>query len=356
MRKNMKALIAMSGGVDSGAAAIMMKEAGYECIGCIMRLYDKEGSADIEDARAAADKLGIPFHVFDFRGEFREQIMCRFAESYINGMTPNPCVDCNRYFKFGLLSEKAEELGCDVLVTGHYACIDKETDDKGNEYYVLRKASDPAKDQSYFLHCLTQKELSHTMFPLNTISKSEARVLAGKYGLGNASKSESQDICFVPDGDYASVVESVSGSSFPPGEFTDTEGKLIGKSRGIIHYTIGQRKGLGIASTEPYYVCGICPEENRVVLGRAGDIMSTEARVRDVNWMRGEVPEAPVACKVKIRYRHKEDDALVIPTGKDTARIEFMNPQRAITPGQSAVFYDGDKVLGGGVFIRPGRS
>ena len=351
----MKALIAMSGGVDSSVAALLTKQAGFECIGCTMKLYDGDGTeggesmccslSDVEDARSVAGKLGMPYYVFGFQEEFEEKVIKNFVDSYVHGITPNPCIECNRYLKFGKLRTRARELGCDFVVTGHYARIEKIEDGS----FVLKKALDPAKDQSYVLYSMTQKELAHTMFPLGSMSKSEARALAGKNNFFNADKPDSQDICFVPDGDYAKVVEAYTGVKSKPGNFVDCQGNVIGPHKGIIHYTVGQRRGLGIASTEPYYVCRICPENNTVILGRYQDLFSTGTDVREVNWISGKVPEGPVKCKVKIRYRHKEQDAVVTPTGPDSVHIEFEEAQRAITPGQAAVFYDGDIVLGGGV-------
>lgn len=376
----MKALIAMSGGVDSSVAALLTKEAGFECIGCTMKLYDNEDAGisrghtccsldDVEDARSVAFSLDMPYYVFNFRDDFKEKIIDKFVDSYIHGITPNPCIDCNRYMKFDRLYERARVLGCDYIVTGHYARIEEH-----GGRFVLLKAADPSKDQSYVLYQLTQEQLAHTMFPLGGMDKTETRRIADSHGFVNADKPDSQDICFVPDGDYARVVEMYTHAGSEPGDFIGTDGELIGRHKGIIHYTIGQRKGLGIASSEPYYVCRICPENNTVVLGRHGDLMSTSALVKDVNWICGTEPVGPVRCSVKIRYRHKEQPAVITPVSAgelaactadaqpgqyyDSAdatgyavRVEFDEPQRAITPGQAAVFYDGDIVLGGGVIV-----
>jgi len=351
----MKALIAMSGGVDSSVAALLTKQAGYECIGCTMRLFDYEdigaegektccSLSDVEDARSVAIRLGMPYYVFNFRDDFREKIIERFARSYINGITPNPCIDCNRFMKFEKLYERAKILGCSHIVTGHYARIEEH-----DGQFFLKKAADPAKDQSYVLYSLTQEQLAHTLFPLGDQSKSETRSIAEENGFINADKADSQDICFVPDGDYAKVVEEVTGFRSEPGDFVGTDGQLIGRHKGIIHYTVGQRKGLGISSSEPYYVCRICPECNQVILGRGQDLMSREAEVKEINWISGVVPPGPFRCSAKIRYRHREQSALVEPLEGMRARVIFDEPQRAITPGQSAVFYEGDTVLGGGV-------
>jgi len=352
----MKALIAMSGGVDSAVAAYLTQQAGFECTGCTMRLYDNEDAgavdertccslSDVEDARSIAMKLGIPYHVFNFKEEFRKNVICRFADSYLAGRTPNPCIDCNRYLKFGKLHERAQVLGCDYVVTGHYARIEKRDDGR----YLLKKALDPSKDQSYVLYSMTQDQLSHTLFPLGGMTKIQARALAAELGFINAEKPDSQDICFVPDGDYAAAVERITGNLSVPGDFVDPDGNRIGPHKGIIHYTVGQRRGLGIASSEPYYVCRICPEDNTVVLGRNSDLFSREMDVSEVNWISGKAPDGNIRCRVKIRYRHKEQDATLTPVGEDKAHVIFDEAQRAITPGQAAVFYDGDIVLGGGV-------
>ena len=350
----MRALIAMSGGVDSSLAAKLMKDKGFDCIGCTMKLYHNEDAGiersrtccsldDVEDARSVAYKLGMPFYVFNFTDAFRDTVIRKFIESYENGITPNPCIDCNRYMKFDELFERAKILGCDYIVTGHYARIE-EQDGK----FVLKKALDETKDQSYVLYSMTQEQLAHTIFPLDSMRKTEVRAIAQVCGFVNADKPDSQDICFVPNGDYASVIELQTGKQSTEGNFVDKQGNVLGRHKGVIHYTIGQRKGLGISSTEPLYVCGICPASDIVVLGRNDDLFRREADVSDFNWISGEIPQSEFRCKAKIRYRQKEQWANVIPTGADTVHVTFDEPQRAITPGQAAVFYDGDTVLGGG--------
>ena len=263
----MKALIAMSGGVDSAVAALLMQQEGWDCLGCTMRLYRNEDACvapdrsccsldDVEDAKAVARRMGIPHHTFNFTDEFRAKVMDKFTASYLSGRTPNPCIDCNNYLKFGKLHQRARELGCDCVVTGHYARIEQTP-----EGWVLKKALDPDKDQSYVLYTLTQTQLAHTRFPLGAMTKAETRALAAEHGFVNAEKPDSQDICFVPDGDYARVIESLTGRTPTPGRFVDLAGNTLGTHRGVIHYTVGQRRGLGLSFDRPYYVVRIDPAE-----------------------------------------------------------------------------------------------
>lgn len=355
IRTMKRALIAMSGGADSSLAAKQMQDAGFECIGCTMKLYDNEDVGiertrtccsleDVEDAKSVAYSLGIRHYVFNFKEDFREKVIGNFISCYENGRTPNPCIDCNRYMKFEKLYQRAQILNCDYVVTGHYARIEQQADGK----YLLKKAVDETKDQSYVLYAMTQEQLAHSMFPLGSLRKSQVRELAGASQFVNAEKPDSQDICFVPDGDYAAFIERYTGRVYQQGDFTDSDGQVLGKHKGLIHYTIGQRKGLGIAVGKPVYVKEIRVADNSVVLGEEKDLYASRFQVSDFNWISGSVPEQEIHCKVKTRYRQKEQAARVIPTGAGSAEIIFDQPQRAITCGQAAVLYDGDVVLGGG--------
>lgn len=350
-----KALIAMSGGVDSSVSAYIMQQRGYECVGCTMRLYDgadlglsqSDGcgsSRDADDAQAVAEALGMAFSVFDCTHAFREKVIDPFVESYLSGKTPNPCIACNRYLKFSELYEQARKLGADVLVTGHYARVEKTPSG-----YVLKKGLDPTKDQSYVLYTLTQEQLAHTYFPLGELRKSEVRDLATQLGFENAEKPDSQDICFVPEGKYVDVVEQVSGKSSAPGNFVDREGNVLGQHRGIMHYTIGQRKGLGLAFPEPRYVCAIDAEANTVTIGKAEELNCWSLKACDFNWTSGKAPDALVRCKAKTRYRQTEQPAWAEVVGEGVVEVTFDEPQQGIAPGQSVVLYDDDVVLGGGI-------
>ena len=346
----------MSGGVDSSVAAYLMKEKGYDIIGVTMKLYDNEdihetaektccSLDDIEDARNVAQTLDFPYYVFNFKADFKHQVIDRFIHAYENCETPNPCIDCNRYLKFQELYRRALELECEYVVTGHYADI-VEKDGR----FLLKKAADPRKDQSYVLYSLTQEQLRHTMFPLGRLEKTETRQIAEEHGLINAAKHDSQDICFVPDGDYAAFIEKTTGKHYPEGDFVDTEGNVLGKHKGLIHYTIGQRKGLGLSLPAPLHVKEKKPEHNQVVLCTNDELFHNEMDVEDINWiMKDEFTES-FRAQVKIRYSHKAAPALIVPNGKK-AHVIFDEPQRAITAGQAAVFYDGEYVIGGGKII-----
>jgi tRNA-specific 2-thiouridylase len=343
-----KALIAMSGGVDSSVAAKLIIDRGIDCEGCIMVLNGSDGPLSapegVSSARAVADRLGMNLHVMDFRDEFKSCVIEPFMEEYFMGHTPNPCIACNKHLKFGRLYEEAEKLGCDYIVTGHYARIEK-TGDK----YLLKKAKDPMKDQSYVLYNLTQEQLAHTLFPLGEYDKPEIRAIAAENGFVNANQKDSQDICFIPDGKYASFIENYTGKTCPRGDYADLDGNVIGKHKGVIYYTVGQHKKLGMSFPQPMYVCKIDPQNNVITLGSNEDLFTREvSHVGDFNWISGEIPSEPMRCKAKIRYRQVEQWATVTPTGENSVKILFDEPQRAITPGQSAVLYDGDVILGGG--------
>lgn len=337
-----KCLIAMSGGLDSSVAATMMKQRGYTCVGCMMTLC---GHEDPTDAEKVAEKLGMEFFVLPAEEPFRRHVMGDFARCYGEGRTPNPCIVCNRHLKFGVLLEKAAELGCQTIATGHYARVEK--DEKSGRFF-LKKAKDPEKDQSYVLYCLTQEQLSHVQFPLGEITKSQAREQARQQALANAEKAESQDICFVPDGDYAGFLERFTGKTAEKGNFIATDGTVLGQHKGLVHYTVGQRRGLGIAAAHPLYVLKICPEDNTVVLGRNEELFQRELTAKSANLIAMENIEGELRCKAKIRYRHQEQPCSVWQEG-DKLKVLFDEPQRAITPGQSVVLYHGDTVLGGGI-------
>ena len=350
-----KALIAMSGGVDSSVAAYLTKEAGYECIGTTMKLYQNEDLVlndrhtccsldDVGDAKAVAASMGIAHYVLNFSDRFAECVMDKFVEAYENGITPNPCIDCNRYLKFEYLMQKAKELDLDYVVTGHYVRIEKDTT---TGRYLLKKAIDRTKDQSYVLYSLTQEQLAHTLFPLGGMTKEEARTLAQEHGFVNAKKHDSQDICFVPDGNYAAFIEQHSSKTYPEGDFVDQDGNVLGRHKGIIRYTIGQRKGLGLSLKEPMYVKTIDVPNNRVILGRDADLFSTTLYAEHPNWISIETLTQPLHVKAKVRYRHTEDWAMIYPCEDGKVQVVFDQPQRAITKGQAVVFYDNDYVLGG---------
>ena len=349
-------VVAMSGGVDSSVTAALLKEQGHEVIGMTMQIWDystfaaKNGETcgsccsldDVHDARRVAESLEIPYYVVNFEKDFQRRVIDRFCDDYFAGRTPNPCVLCNQMLKFELLLRRARELEADLLATGHYARIEREP-----EGFVLRKGLDPAKDQSYFLFTLTQEQMAQVIFPLGGMSKDEVRGHAARFNLRVAEKAESQDICFVPDGDYVRFLEEERGAGHMDGEIVHVSGQVLGRHRGTYRYTIGQRKGLGLAWSEPLYVVAIDAANKRVLVGEKSHLAVSKLRLREVAW--GLAPlagELHLACR--IRYRHHEVPVTVTPMAHDGALVVFDTPQNGVTPGQAAVFYDGDRVVGGG--------
>lgn len=349
----MKALIGMSGGVDSSVAAYLMKQAGFDCIGATMRLYsgEVEGKCcsleDVEDARSVAYRIGMPFYVFNFTQDFEQKVMAPFVQCYQQGLTPNPCIACNRHLKFDRFLRRAYELECDYVVTGHYARIVQ----LENGRYCLQKAVDPSKDQTYFLAMMDQEQLAHTKFPLGMLTKAEARTIAQEQGFVNARKRDSQDICFVPDGDYRAFLQRYTGELAESGDFLDINGNVVGKHQGATGYTIGQRKGLGLAMGEPVYVCAKDMQANTVTVGPNAALFRTTLIAGDWNWM--TIPELtqPMVLRAKVRSRMEEQLATVYPMENGQAKVVFSQPQRAITQGQAVVLYDGDLVVGGGTIL-----
>ncbi len=356
-------LVAMSGGVDSAAAAALLVEAGHEVVGATLKLWCYGGATasprsccslrDIEDAKASAGALGIRHYVLDEAADFDREVVQPFVQSYLEGETPNPCVRCNTHLKFGSLLARAKRLGFDAVATGHYARVEQHPDGP-----VLRQAVDRSKDQSYVLWGLSRDDLAHTRFPLGELTKGESREAARGAGMSVAEKIESQDICFVQGGRYADFVAARAGDApqTQPGELVDTEGRTLGTHKGAIHYTVGQRRGLGLAAPDPYYVVRVDAAENRVVVGRDEDLRVGGVEVRSVNWVSCDPPESPIEAEVKVRYRARPAPARVEPVASGRVRVRFTEPQRAVAPGQSAVFYRGDVVLGGGVIDGRGGS
>jgi tRNA-specific 2-thiouridylase len=370
----MKLAVAMSGGVDSSAAAAILKEQGHELVGFTMQLWnqrrgisvDENGDPlpsrccsldDVYDARRVAEELGFPFYVLNLEREFERDVVQPFVASYLNGETPIPCVSCNSRLKFASLDQLAASLGCDKVATGHYARV--EFDEAANRYRLFR-GRNLDKDQSYFLWELTQDQLSRAMFPLGEMSKPEVREVAREHSLAVAEKSESQEICFVPDGDYAGFIdrylEAEDASDRLPGEgeIVDAGGAVMGKHSGIHRYTIGQRRGIGIAGPQALYVINIDATNNQIVVGQQDDLLSREFIAAGVNWVAFDPPEDSVRAQVRIRYRHTPAEATITPTENNRVRVIFDEPQRAITPGQATVFYRGDEVVGGGWIVKSG--
>ena len=350
-------VIAMSGGVDSSVAAALVAGSGAEAIGVSMQLYDqREGAAghgfgsccsldDLHDARRVARRLGIPHYIMNFERQFEEQVIADFVGEYARARTPLPCARCNSDLKFSTLLDRARGLGATAVATGHYARIDRDPD---ADAFRLRRGRDEAKDQSYFLFPLTQDQLGAARFPVGDLTKTDVRSHARALDLHVADKRDSHEICFVPDGDYAAFVERRNPDAATPGAITDTNGRVLGTHGGVHRFTVGQRRGLGLSSRDPLYVVRVEPATHAVVVGPAAALERTVLTARAVNWIVGDTPAGPVRAGVQIRHRHAAAAALVTPIEGARARVEFAEPQRAIAPGQAAVFYRGDIVLGGG--------
>ena len=354
MAENKKVMIGMSGGVDSSVAAFLLQKESFEVIGATMKLYNNEdidfvsektccSLDDVLDAKSVCARLGIRHYTLNMTDDFKKEVIERFISAYQNGFTPNPCIDCNRYMKFAKMLHKAQELDIDYVATGHYARIEKQGD-----RYILKKAVDLSKDQSYVLYSLTQEQLKVTKFPLGNYTKQQVREIAEENGFVNARKHESQDICFVPDGDYSKFIEYYTGKTYPCGDFVDMNGKRLGEHKGIIRYTIGQRRGLGLALPASMYVVEKDVDNNKVILGFNDDLFKKEVNVKNISFTACDGLDKPERLCAKIRYNQKEQPATVTQTDENHFKIVFDEPQRAITKGQAAVLYDGDTVVGGG--------
>ncbi len=355
-----KVVVGMSGGVDSSVAAYLLKEQGYEVIGVTMQIWREEdqcsleenggccGLSAVEDARRVAQKLNIPYYVMNFRKEFKEKVMDYFVEEYLQGRTPNPCNACNRFIKWEALLNRARAIGADYIATGHYAQI-KQLE---NGRFVIQNSVTATKDQTYALYNLTQEQLSHTLMPVGAYTKEEIRAIAEKLELPIAHKADSQDICFIPDGDYGGFLEREVPKRLPgAGNFVNKEGKVLGVHKGVTHYTIGQRRGLGVAAGHRIFVTDLNAERNEVVLGEHEELFSTELTCDQVNWMAIPGIDTLYHCMAKIRYAHKGTSCVLEPVEEGLIKVTFEEPVRAITPGQAVVFYEQDYVLGGGRII-----
>ena len=355
-----KVVVGMSGGVDSSVAAYLLKEQGYDVIGVTMQIWQDEeeeikeesggccGLSAVDDARRVADQLGIPYYVMNFKNEFKENVMDYFVEEYLHGRTPNPCIACNRYVKWESLLKRSLDIGADYIATGHYARVEK----LPNGRFTLRESATAAKDQTYALYNLTQYQLSHTLMPIGEYTKDEIRAIAEKIGLRVANKPDSQEICFIPDNDYAGFIEETVGEKIPPkGNFVTKEGEILGQHKGITHYTIGQRRGLNLAMGHHVFVTEIRPETNEVVIGEAEEVFATELTCNSLNFMAIEDLNEPMEVWAKIRYAHKGAPCIITKIGEDRLKCEFKEPVRAITPGQAVVFYEGEHILGGGTIL-----
>ena len=356
-----KVVVGMSGGVDSSVAAWLLKEQGYDVIGVTMQIWQDEdtevqeaeggccGLSAVDDARRVAMDLGIPYYVMNFKEEFRKNVMDYFVGEYVEGRTPNPCIACNRHVKWESLLRRSMAIGADYIATGHYAQIDRLPGGR----YSLKTSVTAAKDQTYALYNLTQEQLSHTLMPVGSYHKEEIRDMAKRLGLPVAHKPDSQEICFIPDHDYASFIEEYTGRELPPGNFVDLDGRVLGRHRGITHYTVGQRKGLNLSMGRPVFVVEIRPETNEVVIGDNEDVFTNVLRCDKLNWMAVDgLHGKSMEVTAKIRYSHKGSPCTIREIGEGMVECRFYEPVRAVTPGQAVVFYDGDYVAGGGTIIR----
>lgn len=356
-----KVVVGMSGGVDSSVAAWLLKEQGYDVIGVTMQIWQDEdtevqeaeggccGLSAVDDARRVAMDLGIPYYVMNFKEEFRKNVMDYFVGEYVEGRTPNPCIACNRYVKWESLLRRSMAIGADYIATGHYAQIDRLPGGR----YSLKTSVTASKDQTYALYNLTQDQLSHTLMPVGSYHKEEIRDMAERLGLPVAHKPDSQEICFIPDHDYASFIEEYTGRELPPGNFVDLDGNVLGRHRGITHYTVGQRKGLNLSMGRPVFVVEIRPDTNEVVIGDNNDVFTNVLRCDKLNWMAVDgLHGKSMEVTAKIRYSHKGSPCTICEIGEGMVECRFHEPVRAVTPGQAVVFYDGDYVAGGGTIIR----
>ena len=357
--KRERVVVGMSGGVDSSVAAWILKEQGYEVIGVTMQVWQEEdaqaqeenggccGLSAVEDARRVAAMLDIPYYVMNFKSEFKEHVIDYFVDEYLRGRTPNPCIACNRYVKWESLLKRSMDIGADYIATGHYARIAR----LPNGRYAIKNSASSAKDQTYALYSLTQSQLSHTLMPVGDYTKEEIRKIAAKLGLRTADKPDSQEICFIPDHDYARFIEQEAGQVKGPGNFVTADGRVLGRHKGITHYTIGQRKGLGIAMGVPVFVTKICPQSNEVVLGSNEEVYGDTLYADKLNYMSIPGLEGELQVTAKIRYSHKGAPCTIANAGDGKVICKFQEPVRAITPGQAVVFYHGDTVVGGGTIL-----
>ena len=343
-----KVLIGLSGGVDSSVAAAVLKQQGFDVTGATLKMHDgvKNSEKDILDAKNVCEKLSCEHYVFDFTSTFKKEVQDYFVNAYLNGLTPNPCIVCNKTVKFKALIDKANEMGIDYIATGHYSKIEK-----CGERMLLIRPKDKSKDQTYVLYSLTQEQLRRTKMPLADYTKAQIREIATELKLINAERPDSQDICFIPDGDYAKFIKDNTDCLISEGDFVDINGKFLGKHKGVIHYTVGQRKGLGIALGKPAFVIEKRVSENNVVLGEDQQLFKTKVRINELNFIPFEKLDKEMKVTAKLRYRHTEAQAIIRMVADDIAELEFDEPQRAPAPGQAAVIYDGDIVIGGGTII-----